>query len=178
MRRPTIERWLRRELIRLSGLDSFNLRKLAAHAQKDAPRLIEPLLLYAYATGCLDRLLDCIWREDVRDSYQTAIGILSGKDLSAIALQKQDADKLPREYQKFLNSYRTAYLKPENDRESKLLRWKRSRALQQEKGIGTSEIYHALGLNAGNVNAYLKHSDLGKVSLEHATAIMKYLYQC
>ena len=36
-------------------------------------------------------------------------------------------------------------------------------------------ICNELGLNRGNVNAYMKHGDVSKMSLQNATRIMKYL---
>ena len=98
-------------------------------------------------------------------------------DLEEAALSGQYDDSLPREYGKFLTSYRVSYNRPETVKDSKCMRWERSCALQLEKGVTTADIYRALGLNAGNVNAYLKHGDTDKVSLQNAADIMNYLYQ-
>ena len=176
MRRPVFERWIRRELLSLANTDSFSLRKLAASAQNDNPRLAEPLLLYAYATNQIKRLLELIYKEEVLTSYKEILALLKEKNLKVLALDKRSSEKLPKEYRKFMTSYRSAYQKPESNNKSKQLRWERSRLLQLEKGVNTAEIYHALALNAGNVNAYLKHGALDKLSLENATAVMKYLY--
>jgi len=176
VRRPNFERWLRRQILGLADTDSFNLRKLAALAQKEKPRLAEPLLLYAYTTGKTERLLSFVWNDELYRSYLTALEAIENTDLAGVALSGRKVGSLSREYSKFLDSYRAAYNKPESNNESKRLRWERSRALQLEKGVNTSEIYQALALNAGNVNAYMKHGALEKVSLKNATDIMKYLY--
>ncbi|MDR1184432.1 MAG: hypothetical protein LBK67_06505 [Coriobacteriales bacterium] len=177
MRRPRFDRWARRLILELAKTESFNLRRLAASAQKDNPRLVEPLFLFAYDTDNTDRLFELLWKDEVRASYETALEALAGRSLTDIALHGCAAEELPREYCKILNSFRAAYYRPETIYESKRLRWERSRRLQLEKGVRASEVYHALGLNPGNVNAYLKHGELDKVSLENATNIMKYLYQ-
>ncbi len=176
MRRLVFNRWIKRLLVELADTSSFNLRKFAAAAQKDIPRIAEPLLLYAYDTQITEKLLDLIWDKELLASYKTALQALGKKNLSEIALGSHYVPGLSREYIKILNSYRVAYQRPETVRESKKMRWERSRTLQLEKGVSAAEIYHALKLNPGNTNAYLKHGSLDKVSLETATAIMKFLY--
>ena len=164
-------------MLEIAGVSSFCLRKLAATAQKEKPRLIEPLLLYAISAGQVDRLISFVYKNDVLESYQSILHLLGGIDLEEAALSGRFDDNLPREYSKFLTSYRASYNRPETAKDSKRMRWERSRALQLEKGVATADIYRALGLNAGNVNAYLKHGDTDKVSLQNATDIMNYLYQ-
>ena len=146
-------------------------------AQGSTPRLIEPLFLYVFEAGKIEALLAFVWREDVRASYEHMLEMLESCDsLQAVALADDSSIPLPREYSKHLTSFRAAYNKPETDAESKRMRWERSRDLQLKKGISNAEIYKALGLNPGNVNAYMKHGALDKVSLQNSTDIMKYLY--
>ena len=178
MRRPVFNRWIKRQVLEIAGTDSFSLRKLAATAQKENPRLIEPLLLYSITAGQVGRLISFMYKDGVLESYKSVLPILQGIDLEEAALSGQLDDSLPREYGKFLKSYRASYNRPETTKDSKRMRWERSRILQLEKGISTADIYRALGLNAGNVNAYLKHGDTDKVSLQNATDIMNYLHQC
>ena len=178
MRRPVFSRWIKRQLLEIAGAGSFSLRKLAATAQNKNPRLIEPLLLYAIITGRVDRLIDFVYKDEVRDSYESVLMIFDGIDLENAAHNGQLDDSIPGEYKKFLISYRVSYNRPETTKDSKRMRWERSRILQLEKGVSTADIYHSLGLNHGNVNAYLKNGDLDKVSLQNATDIMDYLYKC
>jgi len=178
MRRPVFNRWIKRQVLEIAGTDSFSLRKLAAAAQKKNPRLVEPLLLYAIIAGQVDRLISFVYKNDVLESYKSVLPVLMGIDLEEAALSGQFVDSLPREYSKILTSYRASYNRPETAKDSKRMRWERSRALQLEKGVATADIYRALGLNAGNVNAYMKHGDTDKVSLQNATDIMTYLSQC
>jgi hypothetical protein len=184
MRRPVFSRWIKKQVQEIAGVDSLNLRRLAAAAQKDKPRLIEPLLLYAITAGYTDRLISFIYQDDIRESYEQVLSTIKGIygdlgliDFEGIALSGQFENTMPREYGKFLASYRTSYNRPETTRDSKRMRWERSRKLQLEKGVSAADIYRALGLNAGNVNAYLKYGDTDKVSLQNANDIMNYLYQ-
>lgn len=177
MRRPTFKRWIAKEIQYLSGVDSLDLVRLASLAQGTCPRIIEPLLLYAMESSKEQRLLGLIWRSDIKASYKSSLVALEEcGSLQALALGDRYPRGLPREYTKYFSSYRAAYYKPETDAASKRMRWKQSRELQLKKGVHTSEIYTELKLNPGNVNAYMKHGAVEKVSLQHATEIMRFLF--
>ena len=47
--------------------------------------------------------------------------------------------------------------------------------LQEKKGVTTYRIYTDLELNPGNLNAWLKHGDGAKVSLETARITLRYM---
>lgn len=170
-----MNRWLKRELIALSGEPKFSLRRYAALAQNDNPRLAAPLFLYCRETDSIETLYGFMYDSNLLEQYRVIEQILKEINLTEAALTENIPDALPREYAKHLASFAAAYRAPETEAESKKLRWERSRALQLEKGIPTAWIYNKLGLNPGNVNAYMKHGDTSKVSLDAATSIMKYL---
>jgi len=87
-----------------------------------------------------------------------------------------ESRQLPPRYEKALLSYKAAFQRIDSRNESKKLRWEKSIQLQKKKGISNAQIYLALNLDAGNVNAYMKHANIDKVSLKNATDIMEYLY--
>lgn len=121
--------------------------------------------------------MELVWREDVRAAYRDVLNQLeSVESIEGFVLGQNKSTQLPREYRKFITSYKAAYFKPETDAASKQMRWKRSKELQLIKGVTNAEIYLTLGLNPGNTNSYMKHGEVDKVSLENATAIMKYLF--
>ena len=62
-----------------------------------------------------------------------------------------------------------------NDNETKRLMRKRIILLQKEKHITNYRIYTDLKLNPGNINSFLKHGDVEKISLESARRIWKYV---
>ena len=175
MRRPTLERWLRRELMALSGLEKFSLRKLAAMAQGPNARLVEPLFLYCLDTGRLRKLMTLAYREDVVQTWQAAERALSGKDLTKLALEGGAEEVLPRSYSKHLDSFAAQYCKSETIAASKAMRLERCRLLQLKTGASVTEISRSLGLDPGNVSAFLKNGELGRVTLDDATAMMKML---
>ena len=49
--------------------------------------------------------------------------------------------------------------------------------MKKEKGITNYRIYKALNLNPGNVNSFLKNGDTGKVGLNTARRMLKYVNQ-
>ena len=175
MRRPRLSRWLKKEVMHLAGLESFSLRKAAAVAQDGCPRAAAPLLLFALCSGRTERLLDYVWRDDVRVSFEAVATMLEGKDIESIAIAGGRIEELPREYAKHLDSYHACYHASETKAESKKLRWERSRMLLLQKGVPVAQISRDLGLNQGNLNAYLKHGDVSKLSLANADAVMRYL---
>lgn len=175
MRRPVFKRWIQKEAARLAGFSTFRLREIAAAMQGSGPRAKEPLLLYALEADRFEKLLELIWRDDIREEYRTIADMLRDINLSEAAVSGNIPENLPREYAKHLTSFASEYHKPETQAESKRLRWEKSRQLQLQKGISAAYISQELGLNRGNVNAYLKHGDVNKVSLQNATNIMKLL---
>jgi hypothetical protein len=172
MRRPNFKGWVSRELKYLSGEDTLNLRRLAYLAQGQRPRLRERLVLYALSIGQEERLRGYLYDETLLSDLGEVEIILRGADLDKPDREIQT--QLPSRYQKALDSYRSAYYRIDNRSDSKRLRWERTVQLQKEKGLSNTQIYRALDLNPGNINAYLKHGDIDRVTLATATKIMKY----
>ena len=174
MRRPNFKGWVSRELLYLSAEKTLSIRRLALLAQTDLPRLRERLVLYAIATNQTERLMSFLYREDVITELATIRRLTEGFDFD-----DPDCSKhlyLPARYRKALLSYKAAYQNIDTRNASKMLRWQKSVDLQKNKGISTTQICEALGLNLGNISAYLKHADINRVSLGKATDIMKYLH--
>ena len=55
------------------------------------------------------------------------------------------------------------------------MRLERCRLLQLKTGASVTEISRSLGLDPGKVSAFLKNGELGRVTLDVATAMMKML---
>jgi len=174
MSRLTFIGWLKLELMRMSGSKSVSIHKLAALAQEDNSRLAEPLLLYAMETNAAPRLMAYIKDERLIEEYQLVQEICGER--SILDLEKEQGSQLPWSYQKLLANWDAAEMKSENIEKSKQMRLERSLQLKAEKGVSNAQIYRALNLNRGNTNAYFKHGDASKLSLENATRIMKYLF--
>ena len=84
-------------------------------------------------------------------------------------------------FPKYIDEINQNYLNKKNAKENedklKSLMQKRIVEVQAEKGITNYRIYKALNLNPGNVNAFLKKGDTGKVSLNTARKMLVYVNQ-
>jgi Fic family protein len=172
MRRPHFKQWLSKELKYLSGEDTVALRRLAYLAQTSIPRLRERLVLYAIEINRAERLKGFLYNSNYLEELETVQRII-GND-SACALDEKTLTCIPARYQKAISSFNAAYRQIDTLKESKRLRWQRTVRLQKEKGISNADIYKQLGLDPGNINAYLKNGDMDRVTLNTATTIMKY----
>ena len=166
MRQLSFQGFIRSYVRSLSFCDSTNIRKLAAEAASDNPRLREPLLLYA---------------DSVR---RTALLRSAHKELSAYygpLLERDDLTELlsrgelPPEYGKVWATYLSLRDRPAAAAQTK--EWMRRKLLRiaSEKGITNYRIYTDLHLNPGNVNAWLKHGAGEKVSLDTARRMLEYV---
>ena len=163
----------------LSGLETSNLRKLLSATQNDSPRAAEPLILYALAQGklCyLASLSNVPWIQSLCKEASDVLGLsmpTNDADLAAVF------NALPNDsrFKKVWIAYQAKKHSIANERRiAKLMRDKTIAALQTS-GITPYKLCKDLGLNMGNVYAYLNKSDTSKVSLETARRIMKYALQ-
>ena len=99
---------------------------------------------------------------------------LGGIDLNDFLAAEQL--ELPNRYAKVFRSFQAAYQRVDTKNESKKLRWIKTIELKKQKGVTVTQISKALNIDVGNINAYLKHGEIDRLSLEKATKIMKYLY--
>lgn len=156
----------------LSGLQTSSLKKLAACAASEAPRVAEPLFLYALEIDRLDFLLvhsSGTWME-------AGFRALAQKSepYRGDAQRFLEECEVPERYAQVLDAYRSRTGAVEADRRViALMRDKTNEALA-DKGITTYRLCKDLGLNMGNVYAYLGRGDLGKVSRDTARRIMEY----
>ena len=81
------------------------------------------------------------------------------------------------EYKTIYENYLNKKNSKENEDKLKALMQKRIVAIQAEKGISNYRIYKTLNLNPGNVNAFLKKGDTGKVGLNTARKMLVYVNQ-
>ena len=166
--------WLKLELERMSNVKTISIHKLAVLVQEENSRLAEPLLLFAMETGVVPRLMSFINDREIKQEYQEVLDVCGGK--SILDLDETGKESLPWSYRKLLNNWRAAERKAQHIENSKRIRLERSLQLMKEKSVSNAQVYQALSLNPGNTNAYLKHHDISKLSLENSTKIMKYLY--
>lgn len=155
----------------LSGLDTTSVRKLCAAAAGDAPRTAEPLFLHALGASRLELLLGCCsgtWMEDGFSSLARLAEPYAGDALRFV----EEAD-VPSRYTSVLDAYRSRLARTETDR--RVIALMRGQTLEA-LGEGDITIYRLctdLGLNKGNVYAYLNAGDVTKVSRDTARRILE-----
>ena len=89
-------------------------------------------------------------------------------------LFERASPRLPAEYHKVWRSYQSRKNRGQADEHTKELMRQKVKRLQ-EKSVTNYRIYTDLKLNPGNLNAWLKHGDGDKVSLETARRAIRYV---
>ncbi|MCL2655036.1 MAG: transcriptional regulator [Coriobacteriia bacterium] len=170
MRKLSFKGFLARYLQELSGQNSLRLSHLARQAESENPRLREPLLLYAAVTGATHALLAALQDGKLKTeySYLLTLGNLEN-------LLRNDDNRLPERYRKVYRSYQSVRDRQNADDHTKQLMWRKVRGLQEKKRVSNYRVYTDLQLNPGNANAFLKHGDTSKLSLNTAREMLRYL---
>lgn len=173
MRELTFKGFLSQYVKQLSTQETNSLFKLAAEASSDNPRLQEPLLLYAVYSGKPDALLQATKEVQL---YQTYARLLSQYDAMAFTeLFETASPALSAEYHKVWRSYQARKHRGQADDHTKELMRQKVKRLQKKYGVSNYRIYTDLNLNPGNLNAWLKHGNSKKVSLETARQTLHYV---
>lgn len=173
MRRLTFRGFLQSYVRALSGEDTLALSRLADLSESEA-RLVEPLLLWAAATGRakkLDGLLE--GRRALQQELQTlarlqATGCLEN-ELAA------NGPNLRPEYSKAWHSYVARRDSLSRDKELRLRVRKRVLELEARKSVTRYRMAKDLGLNPGNLHAFLSQGDPTKLSLDRVADLVEYL---
>ena len=171
MRKLTFEGFLKQYVAELSGVQTASIHKLADCLQ-DNPRLKEPLYLYALAFDKVDLLLRYTVNRAVAAEYEQLSNRYSLAQM--LLLLENQSLELPEGYLKVWRSYCSVRDAALADNDTKELIHRRVVEIQQKKHLTNYRIYADLKLNPGNVNAWLKHNDSSKMSLDCARQIYKY----
>jgi len=171
MRKLTFEGFLKQYVAELSGVQTASIHKLA-DCLSENPRLKEPLFLYALAYDKVELLLRYTANSTIAAEYEQLSNLYSREQVLAL-LQNQSAE-LSEGYLKVWRSYCSIRDAALADNDTKELIHRRVVEIQQKKHLTNYRIYADLKLNPGNVNAWLKHNDSSKMSLDCARQIYKY----
>lgn len=173
MRELTFKGFLTQYVKRLSRQGTNSLYKLAAEAGNNNPRLREPLLLYAMFAEKQDVLLMATKEAALHDHYAGFVSQYSPEQITA--LLAEGSPLLAEEYHKVWRSYVSQKNRLQADNHTKELIRKKVKRLQEKTGVTNYRIYTDLKLNPGNLNAWLKHGDGDKVSLDTARMTLHYV---
>ena len=171
MRTLTLKGFLKSYIIHLSDTHTCSICKLVKELQTN-PRLKEPLLLYAYFTKIPDRMIEN--NSDFYNEYQNLEKRLGKNREETSSLLKQ-IEALSETYQKLISSYLYEKSKTIHDNATKLLMREKILELKREKGISNYRIQKDLGINYGNMNDFLKHGTVNKLSLKNVRKILEYV---
>ena len=158
-------RWL--ETQKFSNASVIDLQKKET-ARASMRKMVKHLLKkYKYPPVEYDTAISTIAAEYERLSNRYSL------EQMLVLLEKQSSE-LPEGYWKVWRSYcsvRDSAL-ADNDTKELIHRWVLE--LQQKKKLTNYRLYTDLKLTPGNVNAWLKHNDSSKMSLDCARQIYKY----
>ena len=171
MRKLTFEGFLKQYVAELSGVQTASIHKLADCLQ-DNPRLKEPLYLYALASDKLNLLLRYAEGSGCFAEYEQLSSRYPLEQM--LTLLENQSPELPEGYLKIWRSDCSIRDSALADNDTKELIHRRVVEIQQKKHLTNYRIYADLKLNPGNVNAWLKHNDSSKMSLDCARQIYKY----
>lgn len=173
MRRLTFGGYLEFYVQYLAATETLALPKLTALLPSE-PRLAEPLLLWAAKTGRdrkLSKLLE--GQSALQEGLRTLVSLEEHHRLES-ALSAEDPVLRP-EYSKVWRSYVARRDAPARDEELKLEARKRVLALEVAKGVTRYRMAKDLGLNPGNLHAFLAQGNPSKLSLSRAFELVGYL---
>ena len=173
MRELTFKGFLTQYVKQLSTQDTNSLYKLAAEASSENLRLREPLLLYAMFAQKQDVLLAATKDALLHKEYADLVSRYSAEQMESML--REVSPFLVEEYHKVWRSYLSRKNRLQADNHTKELMRNKVKRLQEKNGVTNYRIYTDLSLNPGNLNAWLKHGDCTKVSLDTARMTLRYV---
>ena len=173
MRKLSFRGFLDRYLKELSGQETNSIRKLFRLSLTKNARLKEPLFLYALALDNLALLLEVSKGTTLDEEYNRLARQFNSLENFVVACEN-DGESVPNNYKKVYTSYLRVANKTASERETALLMLGKTKRLMGKKKLSAYRLYTDLGLNPGNVNAFLKNGDPSKVSLATARRLLDY----
>ena len=172
MRQLTLRGYLESYVPYLAGEDTLALTRLVRHLPEE-PRLVAPMLLWAAVSGRGDRLCRLLQSEDQQRELEVLMSLHSASLLEA-ALAEEDP-RLRPEYAKAWRSFVVRRDTTQRDAELKLEARKRVLDLASAKGVSRYRMARDLGLNDGNLHAFLAQGKPSALSLQRVFDLVEYL---
>lgn len=173
MRRLTFGGFLESYVRYLSGEGTLAQPRLVALLPRE-PRLVEPLLLWATVTDRAEGLARLLADDQRLVAELRLLVSLSQEGRLEEALASEDPQLRP-EYVKAWRSYVARRDASARDARLKLDARERVLALEVEKDVSRYRMAKDLGLNPGNLHAFLTQGDPRKLGLEKAYRLVEYL---
>ena len=173
MRTLTFAGYLRSYVPYLAGTRSLSMSRLAG-LTLGSPRVAEPLLLLAAVTDRTDELARCLKSRPKLLQELKLLDSLARDGALETALQEEDP-RLRPEFTKAWRSYVTRRDAPLRDEHLKRLARERALELEATKSVTRYRVAKDLGLNVGNLHAFLTQGTVSKMSLANAYRLVDYL---
>lgn len=154
----------------LTGLQTTSLKRLCHAAATDAPRAVEPLFLLAVKEGRVPYLRKAAAGTPLEAKYEQWAALLAKHGSLDSMLDDSEA---PQRLRKVYAAYKGKRDAIDADRRIIAQMRKKTLAAMKPQRLTTYRICQDLGLNLGNVYAYLGKGDVTKVSRDTARAIME-----
>jgi hypothetical protein len=157
----------------LSGESTLSQSRLVALLPSQ-PRLVEPLLLWATVTDRSERRARLLAENHRLLAELRLLVSLKEDGLLEEAISSDDPRLRPK-YVKAWRSYTARRDASARDARRKLVARERVLKLEAEKGVSRYRMAKDLGLNPGNLHAFLSVGDTRKLALEKAYQLVEYL---
>lgn len=155
----------------LTGIDTTNLRKLVAACNDGAPAAAEAVFVFAAIQNKEKYLAELAAGTWMENTYRSAAAEVAAHGCVEDWLQSEST---PQRFRKVLLAYAAKKGASAADRRVISLMREKTLAALQASGTTAYRLCSDLGLNRGNVYAYLGRGDATKVSRATARRIMEY----
>lgn len=155
----------------LTGLQTDSLKKLCGSVVSEQPAAAEAVMTFAAAKGKQRYLLALSKGTQVENNYAAACKAIECYENVEVWLQSESA---PDRYKKVWLAYQAKRNAPENDRRVIMIMRGKTLDAMKAAGLTSYRLCKDLGLNLGNVYAYLSKGDASKVSRATARKIMEH----
>ena len=166
----TFKGFLRSYCRELTGLHTDSLKKLLAAVLGEAPAAAEALMCFAAAQDKAGYLAGLARGTRLESDYEHIAGILGKVDDLEDCLAGED---VPDRYRKVWRAFRSRKEAVNADRRVKSLMRERTLEAMKDSHVTIYSLCKQLGLNRGNVYAYLNAGDVTKVSRATARLLME-----
>lgn len=173
MRKLTFSGYLKSYVPALAGASTLALGRLADASQTN-PRVVEPLLLMAATTHRADELAQHLAGRPQLLAELRFLQDLAEQDRLETALAAEDP-RLRPEYTKAWRSFVARRDAGQRDAQLKLAARERALALEARRHVTRYRMAKDLGLNPGNLHAFLAQGNVSKLSLKRAYELVDYL---
>lgn len=171
--RLTFRGWLLSYCQELTGLKTTSVKKLVSAVEGSAPHASAAVFFLAVETERVDDLLDRASDPELLAEWESMAAMLPESPTGAEAFARTNYDDLPIRYRKVIDAYDAVAEGRENDERAKALMAEKTVAALANAGKTRYRLCRDLGLNEGNVYAWLA-GDPSKVSRATARRAWRY----